>query len=135
MESGSVDLIPLDVEPCVTRCSAESGPMQHGHQTTHRAPVRTELLLLFCSPLLASSLALLNQSRISTAAHSANGRIEGGKKKGKTFKSSAARLGAGRWVPCFIMRHLPCQLKANSGVGYFLTAPVSACTHTHTNMS
>lgn len=79
-----------------------------------------------CSPLLRNTLSLLNQSRISTAAHTSQHIQQMEEKeeeeKKKPFKSSVAcwarEAGSDtRRGVCVLMRHLPCQLKANSGLG------------------
>lgn len=76
-EQRGVDLIPLDVEPCVTECSAESGPHAAGIKPLYRARVSTELLLQPPSSgkhsLLIKSVTHFNRSSY-VAAHSANGR-------------------------------------------------------------
>lgn len=82
---------------------------------------KTELLLQ--PPSTENTLSLLNQSRISTAAHTSQHiqQLEEKREK-KAFKSSVACWAgeAGRVTrrgACVLMRRLPCQLKANSGPG------------------
>lgn len=71
--AAALDLIPLDVEPCVTECSAESGPVQQASKPLCRAPSEHGA---------AATLSLLNQSRISTAARTSQRiqKMEGKKK-------------------------------------------------------
>ena len=112
------------MEPCVTQCSAESGPLAAGIEPLYGghlwAQARGKNGATAAAPLhgkhslLIKSVTHFNRSSY-IAAHSAT-------EKKKAFKSSVAcRAGeAGRVTrrgACVLMRRLPCQLKANSGPG------------------